>query len=243
MNKLLIFLGISILFLMVTFFPIPTPLRVLSGLLALPFLYIVFILSYSIYQFSGSGGNYQSKIHDVIVSKVDNRGGNILDIGTGSGSLIIKVAKKFPDSSLTGIDYWGENWEYSKDQCERNADIEGVSDRIHFLKASASKLPFQDGEFDVVVSCLTFHEVKDSRNKTDVIKEALRVLKPGGTFVFMDLFLDEAAFGERGELVAGLTDTVELNQEKLSDALDLPQLLLTKKVLGNAMMFHGKKMK
>ncbi|MFP3471195.1 class I SAM-dependent methyltransferase, partial [Micrococcus sp. SIMBA_144] len=103
---------------------------------------------YSTYQVAGFGGNYQSKIHDVIVSKVENRGENILDIGTGSGSLIIKLAKKFPDSSLTGIDYWGENWEYSKAQSEVNAEIEGVSDRIQFLKASASKLPFHDGEFD-----------------------------------------------------------------------------------------------
>ncbi|MDX8344607.1 class I SAM-dependent methyltransferase [Rossellomorea sp. YZS02] len=240
MNKLLIFLGISLLFLMVTFFPIPTPLRVLSGLLALPFLYIVFILSYSIYQFAGIGGNYQSKIHDVIVSKVDNRGGNILDIGTGSGSLIIKLAKKFPHSSLTGIDYWGENWEYSKDQCERNADIEGVSDRIHFLKASASKLPFQDGEFDVVVSCLTFHEVKDSIDKTAVVKEALRTLKPGGTFVFMDLFLDEKTFGDVNGLF--LKKNVSSIQDcKLSDTIPLPRILLNKKVLGHGMIICGRK--
>ncbi|MCR8849303.1 class I SAM-dependent methyltransferase [Rossellomorea sp. SC111] len=242
-NKLLIFLGISLLFLMITFFPISIYLRILSGMLALPFLYIVFILSYSIFQFAGFGGNYQSKIHDVIVSRMDVESGKILDIGTGSGSLIIKIAKRFPHSSLIGIDYWGENWEYSKAQCEENAEIEGVSDRIQFLKASASKLPFRDAEFDVVVSCLTFHEVKDSRNKTDVIREAFRVLKPGGTFVFMDLFLDEAMFGERTELVADLTDTVELKQEKLTDVLNLPKLLLNKKVLGNAMVFHGKKTK
>lgn len=242
-NKLLIFLGISLLFLMIVFFPILIFLRVLSGMLAVPFLYIVFILSYSIYQFSELGGDYQSKIHDVIVSKVDNDGGKILDIGTGSGSLIIKLAKCFPRSSLTGIDYWGENWEYSKAQCEENAKIEGVADRIQFLKASASKLPFRDAEFDVVVSCLTFHEVKDCHNKTDVMREALRVLKPGGTFVFMDLFLEEDTFGELAVLVADLTNTIELRQEKLTEVLDLPKLLLNKKVLGNAMVFHGKKTK
>lgn len=176
------------------------------------------------------------------MSKVETSG-KILDIGTGSGSLIIKLAKAFPDSSLNGIDYWGENWGYSKAHCEENAEIEGVSDLIHFLKATASKLPFQDREFDVVVSCLTFHEVKESRSKTEVIKEALRVSKPGGTFVFMDLFLDENVFGKRAELIAELTDTVELNQEKSSDALDLPQLLLNKKVLWNAMVLYGKKKK
>jgi ubiquinone/menaquinone biosynthesis C-methylase UbiE len=245
MNKLFIFLGISLLLLLVTLFPIPVYLRLLSGMLALPFLYIAFILSYSTYQFAAFGGSYQSKIHDVIVSKVDDGSGKILDIGTGSGSLIIKLAKRFPHSSLTGIDFWGQNWEYSKGQCEQNAEIEGVSDRIHFLKASASKLPFPDAEFDIVVSCLTFHEVKDSRNKTDVMKEALRVIKPGGTFVFMDLFLDENTFGKKTELVADLTmhGVVELKEYKLTDILPLPKILWNKKVLGNAMVLSGKKAK
>lgn len=52
--------------------------------------------------------------------------GKILDIGTGSGSLIIKLAKNFPKSFLTGIDYWGGNWEYSKAKCQQNAEIEGA---------------------------------------------------------------------------------------------------------------------
>ena len=75
--------------------------------------------------------------------------------------------------SLVGIDYWGDDWEYSKDICEKNAEYEGVSDRISFIKASASKLPFDDNEFDVVVSCLTFHEVKDENDKIKVFKEGI----------------------------------------------------------------------
>ncbi|MGD6846165.1 class I SAM-dependent methyltransferase [Rossellomorea aquimaris] len=243
MNKLLIFLGISLLLLLITLYSVQVYFRVLAGMLALPFLYITFILSYSVYQFSTFGGGFQSKIHHLIVSKVEDGSGKILDIGTGSGSLIIKLAKAFPNSTLTGIDFWGENWEYSKAQCEQNAEIEGVSDRIHFVKASASHLPFQNGEFDVVVSCLTFHEVKDSKNKTEVIKEALRLVKPGGTFVFMDLFMDESTFGKKTELVADLTKhgEIELNDDKLTDILPLPKILRNKKVLGNAMVLSGKK--
>jgi len=106
--KLLIFLVISLIFLLVTLLPVNLYQRVLSGVLALPFMYIAFILSYSVYQFAAFGGNYQSKIHDLIVAKVNWVGkGKILDIGTGSGSLIIKLAKTFPKSFLTGIDYWG----------------------------------------------------------------------------------------------------------------------------------------
>ncbi|MED2787292.1 class I SAM-dependent methyltransferase [Bacillus thuringiensis] len=242
--KLLIFSVISLFLLSVALLPINLYLRSLSGILALPFIYIAFILSYSVYQFSAFGGNYQSKIHDLIVAKVNWDGkGKILDIGTGSGSLIIKLARTFPESFLTGIDYWGGNWEYSKAQCQQNAKIEGVSDRIGFLKASAAELPFTDNEFDIIVSCLTFHEVEDKENKTEIIKEALRVLKPGGKFVFLDLFMDEKIFEDERDLLNELKKhgITELNGYKLSEEIKLPKLLLNKKVLGNAMILNGKK--
>lgn len=106
--KLLIFLVISLTLLLVTVLPVHLFLRVFSGIIALPFIYISFILSYSIYQFAAIGGNYQSKIHDLLVAKVNGDGkGRILDIGTGSGSLIIKLAKTLPKSILTGIDLLG----------------------------------------------------------------------------------------------------------------------------------------
>ncbi|PFJ17922.1 SAM-dependent methyltransferase [Bacillus cereus] len=244
MKKLIIFLIISIVLLLITLLPITLYLRVLSGLIAMPFIYITFILSYSTYQFASFGKNYQSRIHDLMVKKVNWNGkGKILDIGTGSGSLIIKLAIAFPKSLLTGIDYWGENWEYSRGQCQQNAEIEGVSDRIDFLKASAANLPLQDDEFDIVVSCLTFHEVKDKRNKTELIKEALRVLKPGGEFIFLDLFMDEKIFGDTEELLNNLKklDISKLNSYKLSEEMKLPKLLLNKKVLGNAMILSGRK--
>lgn len=244
MYKLLIFLGISLILLLITVLPVPFYLRVLSGVLALPFIYIACILSYSVYQFAAFGGNYQSKIHDLLVAKVNGDGKRkILDIGTGSGSLIIKLAKTFPKSFLTGIDYWGGNWEYSKAQCQQNAKIEGVSERIVFLKASAADLPFHDDEFDNIVSCLTFHEVKDSENKTEVMKEALRVLKPGGEFVFLDLFMDETIFGDKKDLLNDLKKqgVSELNSCKLAKEMKLPKLLLNKKVLGNAMVLSGRK--
>ncbi|QED49493.1 class I SAM-dependent methyltransferase [Cytobacillus dafuensis] len=244
MKKLTLFFLSSLLLLLVVLFPINIYFRVLAGILAFPFLYITFVLSYSIYQFSSVGGNYQSKIHDLIVSKVNCNGkGTVLDIGAGSGSLIIKLAKSFSETCLTGIDYWDENWEYSKALCQQNAEIERVFDRIDFLKASASELPFKDGQFDIIVSCLTFHEVRDEENKTDVIKEALRVLKPGGQFVFLDLFMDENLFNGEKELLNDLKEQglSKLNSCELSQEMKLPKVLLGKKVLGNAMILSGKK--
>ncbi len=243
-NKIITFLGISILLILILFMPINLFIRIVAGALAVPFLYILFIISYSYYQFSDFGGNFQYKIHSLIIDRANlKEEGRILDIGTGSASLIIKLAKSLPKASLVGIDYWGKDWEYSKKMCEANAEYEGVLDKINFIKASASKLPFNDNEFDLVVSCLTFHEVKDERDKIKVLKEALRVLKNNGEFIFLDLFLDERIFGNNIEFFKDINSlgVSEVKVEKLESIIELPSILLHKKVLGKAVVIYGKK--
>lgn len=85
--------------------------------------------------------------------------------------------------------------------CQKNARLAGVADRVSFKHGSASVLPFEDASFDLVVSNLTFHEVADVADKRQCIQEALRVLKPGGTFVLQDLFLLRSIYGTPEELV------------------------------------------
>lgn len=243
-NKLIIFLLISIILLITTLFPINVYLRICAGFLALPFLYISVVLLYSYYQFASFGKNIQSQVHELIIKELNWDGnGGLLDVGCGSGSLIIKAAKSFQKASLVGIDFWGANWEYSKKLCETNSQIEEVGDRIEFIKASASKLPLKDCEFDAIVSCLTFHEVKDEVNKIKVIKEAFRVLKQGGRFVFLDLFMDEKIFGDYMELQNGLKELgiSKFEVKKLDTMIKLPCLLKLKKVLGNAVIIVGTK--
>jgi SAM-dependent methyltransferase len=152
--------------------------------------------------FSYQGENVQGQIIDLVLSRLEWDGkGQALDIGCGNGALAVKLTKKFPGARVTGIDYWGGNWEYSKSTCETNARLEGVGDRTTFRKASASALPFEDGQFDAVVSNLTFHEVKDTKDKREVIREALRVVKKGGKFTFQDLFLMKPTYGNPEDLV------------------------------------------
>jgi ubiquinone/menaquinone biosynthesis C-methylase UbiE len=169
--------------------------------------------------------------------------GQILDIGCGSGALAIKLSKKYPDAKITGVDYWGKDWDYAKKQCEQNAELEGVFDKIDFVKASASKLPFEDQRFDAVVSNFTFHEVKDSKNKVNVIKEALRVLETGGVFVFHDLFFDEKIYGDQEKMLEELRalGLSEISMEKTSEMEIIPRFLRTSFMLGRIGLIYGKK--
>jgi SAM-dependent methyltransferase len=200
---------------------------------------ILFVLAFSYFAYarrklSQRGGNLQARIRNLVIDYLSWDGeGSVLDIGCGNAPLAIELAKRYPKAHVTGIDYWGGTWEYSKATCEKNAGIEGVASRMNFQKGSASALPFEDECFDAAVSNLVFHEVGDARDKTDVIKEALRVVKKGGTFAFQDLFLLRRQYGEIDDLVAtvknwGVKDVAFVNtsgSEFIPRALKLPFML------------------
>jgi len=168
--------------------------------------FVVFAyFAYARYQFSPQGGNVEDRIRELVLARLDWDGeGRALDVGCGNAALTIKLAQKYPTAQVMGIDYWGRKWEYSKNTCERNARVEGVSDRVTFQKASASALPFSDEYFDAVVSNLVFHEVSDAADKRGVIREALRVVKKGGKFAFQDLFLMKQTYGNVDDLIGDI---------------------------------------
>ena len=118
-----------------------------------------------------------------------------------AAALTVRCAKAFPEARITAVDYWGVEWSYAKEQCERNARIEGVADQITFWKGDAAKLDFPDGTFDAAVSNFVFHEVRSAKDKRDVVKEALRVVKKGGAFSFQDMFSQKALYGDMDEFV------------------------------------------
>ena len=210
----------------------------LISLAALPFLYIAVVISLSAWRFGPRGGDFQNRIHRLLVDAVAGRR-KVLDVGCGSGHLLIKIGKANPGAHK-GIDYWGDEWEYSKAQCETNARIEGVAG-LEFVKASASKLPFADGNFDAVVSCLTFHEVLDVADKTVSVREALRVLSQGGRFAFVDLFDDPGHYPDPSALARAIEQTggVIESRRPLKEVFDLPFPLGLKKVLGCALLVTG----
>lgn len=195
-------LGFSVVFLVFLDLYFAFLVSVVGGL---AFVLTVVYFAYARYEFSPRGGNVQAQIQELVLDRLKWDGkGQALDIGCGKGTLSIKLAKKFIDAQVIGVDYWGGLWEYSKIVCETNAEIAGVRGRMNFKKASASALPFEDGFFDATISNLVFHEVSDAKNKQDVIKEALRILKKGGSFSFQDLFLAKKTYGE----VADLLETI-----------------------------------
>jgi ubiquinone/menaquinone biosynthesis C-methylase UbiE len=213
-------------------------------ILATLFLCLTAYFAYVRYKFSPAGGNVQSHVWELVLAHLDWNGkGQALDIGCGNGALAIKLAQKCPKAQVVGIDYWGKKWEYSKDTCERNAKVEGVSERVTFKKASAMSLPFGDGHFDAVVSNFVFHEVSDAKDKRELIREALRVVRKGGVFAFQDEFLIKQFWGNPDDLVAVVrnlgTSKVEFVQTR--DADFIPRALRLPFILGTMAIIAGEK--
>ena len=131
----------------------------------------------------------QDNFADQVRTVWDGRG-KVLDVGTGLGRAAIEVARRFPEARVIGVDTWTKKWGLwgmTKAGAERNARVENVSNRCTFQHGNALGLPFEEGEFQLVVSSFCFHEIPVP-DRTVLIKEVVRVLAPGGCFMICDLF-------------------------------------------------------
>lgn len=105
-------------------------------------------------------GGIMEQVHRVVLSHLDYDGQEkILEVGCGSGALIIRAALTWSKEKVIGIDYWGAVYTYSKALCEKNAVSEGVASRCVFQHGDAKQLDFPDESFDVVISNYVYHNV------------------------------------------------------------------------------------
>lgn len=123
---------------------------------------------------SSSAGIVQIKniVERAIVLR--NAHGYILDAGTGSGRFARSLARD-PENSVVALDYSNEMLEINKKLSEQ----EGIS-TIEFVQGDVEHLTFQNNQFDAVVSITVVRHFPQWQN---ILKEYIRVLKPGGKLV------------------------------------------------------------
>jgi len=122
--------------------------------------------------------------------------GTILDVGTGPGRLPIEIAKQVADVEIVGIDISEDMVKIAK----RNAEEEGLAERVRFRVGSAYDTGFADCSIDLVVSTGMIHHLKEP---VDAFNEFCRILKRGGEAWIYDGRKD-ATKGEIEETVQGL---------------------------------------
>ncbi len=119
----------------------------------------------------------------------------VLDLGSGGGIDVLLSAKRVgPTGKAYGLDMTDEMLELAR----RNAAAAGA-ENVEFLKGEIESVPLPDASVDVVLSnCV----INLSADKPTVLREAFRVLKPGGRFAVSDIVVD-----------GGLPDAVRKNME------------------------------
>lgn len=134
--------------------------------------------------FDQSTRNLRSALHRMNVALAEfggiHPGSRILDAGCGVGGSSLFLAKNF-NAQVTGISLS----ERQILQCRKNAEAHEVGNQCNFVVADYEHTPFPDASFDVVWG---IESVCYSIDKLNFLKEAYRVLKPGGQIVIADFY-------------------------------------------------------
>ena len=124
-----------------------------------------------------------TRVHEALIAQTelaDCR--RVLEIGCGTGNLIIRAKRGYPHLEAIGCDPDPR----ALDRARRKAG------EIRFERGYAQRLPYEDGEFDRVLSSMMLHHVDDDA-KTAAAEEVFRVLRPGGRLHLVDIGGDMTA--------------------------------------------------
>ncbi|MCR5002735.1 MAG: bifunctional demethylmenaquinone methyltransferase/2-methoxy-6-polyprenyl-1,4-benzoquinol methylase UbiE [Bacteroidales bacterium] len=110
-------------------------------------------------------------------------GGKVLDIACGTGDFSIAIAKK-TTATVTGFDLSAGMLKIMDEKVK----AEGLDGRIETLQGDCEKMPFQDNSFD----CVTIgFGIRNFEHREEALKEILRVLRPGGKLIILELSIPE----------------------------------------------------
>ena len=110
---------------------------------------------------------------------VIQQGNRVLDIGCGTGTLVVLLKRVHPAADVVGLDPDPKALARAKRKAER------ASLSVQFDQGFSDALPYTDASVDRVFSSFVFHHLQRDE-KEGMLREVRRVLRPGGVFTLLD---------------------------------------------------------
>lgn len=108
-----------------------------------------------------------------LAADIVHQPGSVLDVGCGTGKLLRRANRYWPDAQLIGVDPANGMIEMAK----------RLTPFATFSTGMAEALPLEDASVDLALSTVSFHHWQD---QAVGIREIARVLRPGGYFILVD---------------------------------------------------------
>lgn len=114
----------------------------------------------------------------------------VLDVGCGRGLLLNAAARRLTNGIAVGVDLWRlEDQSGNRPGAAlANSRAEGVERWVRIVTGDVRDLPFATGSFDIVMSSLVIHNIHESSGRRQAVEGMVRVLRPGGQLLLLDIF-------------------------------------------------------
>jgi ubiquinone/menaquinone biosynthesis C-methylase UbiE len=165
--------------------------------------------------------------HRRLLELADLRPGQrVLEIGCGTGNLLLLAKRLRPDAEVVGLDPDAK----ALARARRKARRRGLAVRLD--EGFADALPYPDASFDRVLSAFMFHHL-EAADRARALAEVARTLRPGGSLHLLD-------FGGAGDPHDGLVARLSQRNHRLTDNFGarIPELMSAAGLTGAVEVGH-----
>ena len=171
-------------------------------------------------------------------------GHRVLDLGCGTGTLTLLIKRLHPGAEVFGLDGDAKVLQVAEVKAAK-AGLE-----VTFVRGIAFDLPYADNSFERVLSSLLFHHLT-RENKVRALREAFRVLRPGGQLHIADWGRPQNGFMRGAFLLVQMLDGFRTTADNVAGMLphlfgeagfvDVEQTTRYGTILGTLALYQAKK--